>query len=121
MNSLIISSTVHKYLVNKSVRTNTEPAPVKNYYFKLPYIGWFSSQTQRRLCKLSSFYCNNINLVLAISSLQIGSYLNVKNLILMDSGRVLFTNFHVHAVMLIISRRQTDISAYEQKTYFKNR
>ena len=46
-----------------------------------PYIDWFSSQAQRRLRKLSTFYCNNINILLPFSSFKTASYLNVKDLI----------------------------------------
>ena len=33
----------------------------------------------------------------------------------MDFARVLFTNFHVQAVMLIVSRREPSISVHEEK------
>ena len=47
--------------------------------FKLPFIGDYSSFTQKRLALLAKRYCNNINIKLVFSSFKIGSLLSIKD------------------------------------------
>ena len=45
-------------------------ASLVQHYFKLPYTGWFSSHTQKRINYLTNVLCNNT---------EIGSLLNLKD------------------------------------------
>ena len=49
------------------------------FYLKLPYIGYISNITQKRIRWLSHFYCNNVNIALAFSSFKVGSLFSVKD------------------------------------------
>ena len=50
------------------------------FYFKLPYIGPFSSITQKRICHLITRYCNNSGITLALASFKIGNMFGLENL-----------------------------------------
>ena len=68
------SITVSQHVTGNSIRSTGEQA-TNTFYFKLPYIGYFSSIAQKRIRRLSHFYCNNANIVLAFSSFKVGSLL----------------------------------------------
>ena len=74
----IIKRSVTQHVTGNSVRSTNEQAP-NTFYFKLPYIGYFSSSAQKRIRRLSHFYCNNANIVLAFSSFKVGSLFSVKD------------------------------------------
>ena len=74
----IIKRSVTKHVTGNSVRSTSEQAP-NTFYFKLPYIGYFSSIAQKCIRRLSHFYCNNANIVLAFSSFKVGSLSSVKD------------------------------------------
>ena len=99
----IINRSVTQYIIGNYVKSTGEQAP-NTFYFKLPYIGYFSSIAQKRICRLSHFYCNNANIVLAFSSFKVGSP--------MDSDHVWFINFRALAVQLAMSVRPPDISTH---------
>ena len=77
----IINRSVTKHVTNNSGKSTGEQSP-NTFYFKLPYIGYFSSITQKRIRRLFQFYCNNVNIVLAFSSFKVGGLLSVKDPIL---------------------------------------
>jgi len=54
------------------------------YYFKLPYVGSLTRETQKRLRKLVQHYCTNIEIKLAFSSFKIVSMFSVKDPIPLD-------------------------------------
>ena len=51
----------------------------KKVYFKLAYIGAFSNATKIKLNQLCDKYCKNTNIVVAFSSLKIGSFFSSKD------------------------------------------
>ena len=73
-----VNRSVTQYVTGNYVRSTGEQAP-NTFYFKLPYIGYFSSIAQKRIRRLSHFYCNNANIVLAFSSFKVGSLFSVKD------------------------------------------
>jgi len=79
--SHMIEGAVNNYLTNKQnqVGSSNEPTDTPTFYFKLPYIGRFSSITQKRITGLVKRYCKNINIKLAFTSFKIGSLLSVKD------------------------------------------
>ena len=44
-----------------------------SYYYKLPYVGSFTIEAQKRLRKLIQRYCNNIEIKLGFSSCKVSS------------------------------------------------
>ena len=49
------------------------------FYFKLPYIGPFSITTQRRIKKLVSTFCNDLDIKLVFTPFKIKSWFKVKD------------------------------------------
>ena len=88
-------------IIHRSVRGSTGEQAPNTFYFKLPYIGYFSSIAQKRIRRLSHFYCNNANIVLSFSSFKVGYLFSVKD----HSDHVWFINFRVQAVQLAMSVR----------------
>ena len=74
----IINRSATQHVTGNSVRSTGEQAP-NTFYFKLLYIGYFSSIAQKRIRRLSHFYCNNANIVLAFSFFKVGSLFSVKD------------------------------------------
>lgn len=81
---------------------------ISTYYFKLPDVGSFPRETQKRLCKLIQYYCANVNIKLAfflcystlqpIFILQILTYLKA-----MQIPVVTFSRFNEHSSHLFKS------------------
>ena len=51
----------------------------KLVYFKLPYIGKYSEQVQKKITKLCKQYCNESNVKIVFTSFKISSYFSVKD------------------------------------------
>ena len=49
------------------------------FYFKLPYIGPFSITTQRRIKKLVSTFCSDLDIKLVFTPFKIKSWFKVKD------------------------------------------
>ena len=49
------------------------------FYFELPYMGPFSSITQKKVRHFAKRYCNNIDFQLVFSSFKIGNLFSVKD------------------------------------------
>ena len=52
---------------------------VSTYYFKLPCVGSFTREAQKRPRKLVQRYCTNIEIKLAFSYFKVGSMISVKD------------------------------------------
>ena len=48
------------------------------FYYKLPFIGSFSSLTQKRLHFLTKHYCRNINIQVVFTTFKIGRFFSPK-------------------------------------------
>ena len=66
----------YRYFSRATIRPSASPQvkqTVSTYYFKLPYVGYLTRETQKRLRKLVQRYCTNIEIKLAFSSFKISS------------------------------------------------
>ena len=106
-----VNRSVTQYVTGNYVRSTGEQAP-NTFYFKLPYIGYFSSIAQKRIRRLSHFYCNNANIVLAFSSFKVGSLFSVKDPFTNGLRSCVVSNFRAQAVQLAMSVRPPDISTH---------
>ena len=66
-------------LIERIINCSVSEQEPNTFYFKLPYIGYFSSIPQKCVHRLSHSYCNNANIVLAFSSFKVGSLFSVKD------------------------------------------
>ena len=48
-------------------------------YFKLPYIGKYSEQVQKKITKLCKQYCNENNVKIVFTSFKVSNYFSVKD------------------------------------------
>ena len=74
----VINRYVSRATICPSASSQVQQA-VSTYYFKLPYVGSFTSEAQKRLRKLVQCYCTNIEIKLAFSSFKVGSMFSVKD------------------------------------------
>ena len=49
------------------------------FYFKLPYIGYFSAITQKKICHFIKHCCNDLDIKVVFSSFKIGNLFSVKD------------------------------------------
>ena len=78
-------------------------------YFKLPYVGPFSTLTQRRLRKLVKQSCFDLDIKLAFSSFKIRNMISVKDPVpFFISIRLSYINLLVQDVMLATSGKHSD-------------
>ena len=78
----IINTEVKNYLSKAINSTNTSTENDKNgniRYFKLPYIGYYSSFTKSKILKLSKNYCKDINVKLVFTSSKLSSNFCLKD------------------------------------------
>ena len=83
----IVEKVTNSYLSRATIRPSASSQvqqTVSTYYFKLPYVGPFTRETQKRLRKLVQRYCTNIEIKLAFSSFKIGSMFSVKDPVPLD-------------------------------------
>ena len=80
----------------------------KNYY-KHPYLGIISKQTQKKLRKLGKELCKGIDITLCFSVCKIGSFLPLKVKIFLPSNPLLSINTFVLAEELATSVKQQGI------------
>ena len=66
-------------LIERIINCSVSEQEPNTFYFKLPYIGYFSSIAQKHIPRLSHSYCNNVNIVLAFSAFKVGSLFRVKD------------------------------------------
>ena len=78
----LVQNTINRYLTFTRHGGNP-PVSVsdtaRTLYFKLPYIGFFSIITQKKVRHFVKRYCNNIDIRLVFSSFKIGNLFNVKD------------------------------------------
>ena len=78
----IVEKVINRYVSRATSRPSASAQvqqAVSTYYFKLPYVGSFTRETQKRLRKLVQRYCTNIEIKLAFSSFKIGRMFSVKD------------------------------------------
>ena len=79
----VINRYVSRATIHPSARYQVQQAD-STYYFKLPYVGSFTREAQKRLRKLVQRYCTNIEIKLAFSSFKVGSMFSVKDPVPLD-------------------------------------
>ena len=106
----IIEKVINRYVSSRAASSQVQQA-VSTYYVKLPHVGSFTRETQKRIRKLVQSYCTNIEFKLAFSSFKVGSMFSVKDPVSPDlRSRVVYTDFRVLDVMPVTSARLADIS-----------
>ena len=75
---------IMKAYINKIHNNNNKVSSEINRlrYFKLPYVGKFSEQVQKKIAKLCKQYWNDKNVKTVFTSFQISNYFSVKDAIL---------------------------------------
>ena len=77
----LIERVVNRY-VTGTLSNHCPPGPLPTspiFYFKLPYIGYFSVITQKKVRRLIKRYCNDLDIKLVFSSFKIGKLFGVKD------------------------------------------
>ena len=78
----MVEKVINRYVSRATIRPSASSQvqqAVSTYYFKLPYVGSFTREAQKRLRKLVQRYCTNIEIKLAFSSFKVGSMFSVKD------------------------------------------
>ena len=82
-----IAEGINRYLSRATIPPSASSQlqhTVSTYYFKLPYVGSFTRERQKRLPKLVQRYCTNIEIKLSFSSFKIGSMFSAKDPVPLD-------------------------------------
>ena len=74
----LIDKEIKNYLDNKFLSEDSNKTKTNLHYYKLPYIGKLSKETQRKIKDLCQKYCKEINIKLSFSLFKIGSLFSVK-------------------------------------------
>ena len=110
--SNVIENFVRKFLNNHFTSDSSQGATRKDncLYLKLPYIGPFSITTQRRIKKLVSTFCTDLDIKLVFTPFKIRSWFRVKDPIPAIYDRESFISFHVQAAVPVTLMRPSDTS-----------
>ena len=79
----VINRYVSRATIRPSARCQVQQA-VSTCYLKLPYVGCFNREAQKRLRKLVQRYCTNIKIKIAFSSFKVGSMFSVNDPVPLD-------------------------------------
>ena len=90
----------------------SSPNEIRTHYYKLPFVGPFSTYAQHRIKRLTQRYCKNLVIKLVFAPYKIKNLFSAKDAISNLSRTVLFTNFLAQPVAPVMSVRQTDILLY---------
>ena len=83
----IVEKVINRYLTRATIHPSAcsqVQQTVSTYYFKLPYVGSYTRETQKMLRKIVQHYSTNIEIKLAFSSFKLGSMFSVKDLVPLD-------------------------------------
>ena len=70
----MVEKVINRYVSRATIRPSASSQVQQassTYYFKLPYVGSFTREAQKRLRKLVQRYCTNIEIKLAFSSFKV--------------------------------------------------
>ena len=112
--SSLVNRTVKKYLDKffaSSLRASaaTSSNEIRTHYYKLPFVGPFSTYAQHRIKRLTQRYCKNLDIKLVFAHTRSRTYLVPRTPFLNYHDPVLFINFLAQAVAPVTSVRLTDI------------
>ena len=79
------------------------------FYFKLPYIGYFSPITQKKIHHFIKHYGKDLDIKLVFSSFKIGNLFGAKTLYLTSSIHAWFVSLYVPAVMPVLPAKRAGI------------
>ena len=83
----IVEKVINRYVSRATIRPSASSQvqqAVSTYYFKLPYVGSFTGETQKRLRKFVQRYCTDIEIKLVFSSFKVGTMFSVKDPVPLD-------------------------------------
>ena len=92
----VVGKEIRKYLdqkYNPSNQIENINDETKLNYYKLPYIGKFSKQTQKRISEICNRYCKNLRIRLSFSLFKTGSLFSGKDQISTDKKSFVVYNF----------------------------
>ena len=113
-----------KWLIDKSVKgylskvtttgKDASKCEISNcHFYKLPYIGYYSSYTGRKISSIVNKYCKDLNVKIIFSPFKLSTMFSPKDFI-PDSlkSRVVYQFIHVRAVELVILVKPIGISTH---------
>ena len=83
----LIDKCVYRYLntaIERYGSTRTPPSSNitsqgKQYFYKLPYLGCFSTVAQSKICRLVNSYCNDLDIKLVFTTFKLRNLFSVKD------------------------------------------
>ena len=83
----LIDKCVYRYLNTAIDRHGSTPTPPssninsqgKQYFYKLPYLGRFSTVAQSKICRLVNRYCNDLDIKLVFTTFKLRNLFSVKD------------------------------------------
>ena len=119
----LIDKCVYRYLntaINRNGScTQTPPSPNtisqgKQYFYKLPYLGRFSTVAQSKILRLVNHYCNDLDIKLVFTTFKLRNLFSVKDSVPSElRSRMIYKFILVLAVMLAISVKLVVIFSHE--------
>ena len=82
------------------------------HFYKLPYIGYYSSYTGRKISSIVNKYCKDLNVKIILSPFKLSTMFSPKDLFPITLNHVLFISLHVRAVELVILVKPIGISTH---------
>ena len=95
----LINKCVYRYLntaINRNGSTQTPPSSNtisqgKQYFYKLPYLGRFSTVAQSKIRRLVNRYCNDLDIKLVFTTFKLRNLFSVKDSVLRERrSRVIY-------------------------------
>ena len=100
--SKLFVSTLHASVVTSSKESHT-------HYYKLPFVGPFSSICQNRIKRLTECFCKKLDIKLVFAPYKLKNLFSAKNVIPKLSRSHVIYKFACQAVTPAMSVRQTDL------------
>ena len=111
--SSLVNKTVKHYLSNFFASTSrtfaaTSSNVSRTHYYKLPFVGPFSTYAQRRIKHLTRRYCKNLDIKLVFVPYKIKNLFSTKDAISKLSRSLVVYKFSCAGCVPVMSARQTD-------------
>ena len=87
----------------------SSPNEIRTHYYKLPFVGPFSTYAPHRIKRLTQHYCKNLVIKLVFAPYKIKNLFSAKDAISNLSRPHVVYKFLAQAVAPVMSVRQTDI------------
>ena len=109
MNSVVKQYLSKFFAFTSRAFTVTSLNETHTHYYKLPFVGPFSSIAQRRIRRFIQRFCNNLDIKLVFPPYKIKNLFSVKDAIPKTLPSRVVYKFLAQAVAPVMSARQTDI------------